>query len=381
VFQISGDKMTKIHELAELGQAVWLDYIRRSFVTEGQLKALIDLGLRGITSNPTIFEKAIAQSSDYDADIQRLTARGKSVDDIFLALSVEDIQQAADLLRPVYNQTNRADGFVSLEVKPTLARDSAGTLAEANRLWSLVNRPNLMVKIPATKEGLPAISSAIAAGININVTLIFALERYDEVMDAYLSGLEQRLAKGQPLDQISSVASFFVSRVDTKVDKLLQVLESQGGLQAEQASRLMGHAAVANAKLAYTRFQAVFQGRRFKQLSEHGAQVQRPLWASTSTKNPSYSDILYVQELIGSQTINTLPQETLEAFLDHGVVRLTLEEGKDQARQDLQSLEELGISMAQVTKELEDEGVAAFSKSFISLMDSLKQKRERLLEG
>jgi transaldolase len=373
--------MTKIHELAELGQAVWLDYIRRSFVTGGQLKALIDLGVRGITSNPTIFEKAIAHSNDYDADIQHLTARGKSVDEIFLALAVEDIQQAADLLRPVYDRTSGADGYVSLEVNPTLARDSAGTLAEAKHLWSLVNRPNLMVKIPATKEGLPAISSAIAAGININVTLIFALERYDEVMEAYLSSLEQRLANGQPLDQIASVASFFVSRVDSKVDKLLQGLESQGGPQAEQASRLMGRAAVANARLAYTRFKAIFQDQRFNRLYEHGAHVQRPLWASTSTKNPSYSDILYVQELIGAQTINTLPQETLEAFLDHGVVRLTLEEGKDQARQDLQSLGELGISMVQVTQELEDEGVGAFAKSFISLIDSLKLKRQRLLEG
>ena len=373
--------MTKIHELAELGQAVWLDYIRRSFVTGGQLKALIDLGVRGITSNPTIFEKAIAHSNDYDADIQHLTARGKSVDEIFLALAVEDIQQAADLLRPVYDRTSGADGYVSLEVNPTLARDSAGTLAEARHLWSLVNRPNLMVKIPATKEGLPAISSAIAAGININVTLIFALERYDEVMEAYLSSLEQRLANGQPLDQIASVASFFVSRVDSKVDKLLQGLESQGGPQAEQASRLMGRAAVANARLAYTRFKAIFQDQRFNRLYEHGAHVQRPLWASTSTKNPSYSDILYVQELIGAQTINTLPQETLEAFLDHGVVRLTLEEGKDQARQDLQSLGELGISMVQVTQELEDEGVGAFAKSFISLIDSLKLKRQKLLEG
>jgi len=238
-----------------------------------------------------------------------------------------------------------------------------------------------MVKIPATKEGLPAISSAIAAGININVTLIFALERYDEVMEAYLSSLEQRLANGQPLDQIASVASFFVSRVDSKVDKLLQGLESQGGPQAEQASHLMGRAAVANARLAYTRFKAIFQDQRFNRLYEHGAHVQRPLWASTSTKNPSYSDILYVQELIGAQTINTLPQETLEAFLDHGVVRLTLEEGKDQARQDLQSLGELGISMVQVTQELEDEGVGAFAKSFISLIDSLKLKRQRLLEG
>jgi len=371
--------MTKIHELAELGQAVWLDYISRSFVRGGQLKALIDLGVRGMTSNPTIFEKAIAHSSDYDADIQSLAAMGKSVDEIFLTLAVEDIQQAADWLRPVYDRTNGADGFVSLEVNPALARDSAGTLAEARRLWSLVNRPNLMVKIPATKEGLPAISSAIAAGININVTLIFSLERYDEVMEAYLSGLEQRLANGQPLDQISSVASFFVSRVDTKVDKLLQVLESQGGSQAELASRLMGHAAVANARMAYTRFTAIFQSQRFKHLYEHGARVQRPLWASTSTKNPSYSDILYVQELIGSQTINTMPQETLEAFLDHGVVRLTLEEGKDQAKQDLQSLSELGISMKQVTQELEDEGVAAFAKSFISLLDSLNEKRQRLL--
>ena len=370
--------MTKIHELAELGQAIWLDYIRRSFITSGELQRLIDLGLRGMTSNPSIFDKAIAQSRDYDEDLLPLINEEKAEEEIFLALAIEDIQQAADLFLPLYQQTRGEDGYVSLEVNPKLAHDTQATIEEAQRLWSLVDRPNLMVKIPATKEGLPAITETLRQGINVNVTLIFSLQRYAEVMAAYIAGLRDRLDAGQSLEQIASVASFFVSRVDTKVDKQLEDIIRQEGQQARLAASLLGKAAIANAKIAHSQFRSVFEGKGFADLKNHGARLQRPLWASTSTKNPQYSDILYVQELIAPHTVNTVPQETLEFFVDHGEVRLTLEDDLDQARIALQSLADLGISMDQVTQELEDEGVAAFAKSFESLMGSIKEKREQL---
>lgn len=376
--------MTKIHELADLGQAIWIDYIRRSFLANGDLQALIDQGLRGMTSNPSIFEKAIAHSDDYDQDMKRLAGEGKSIDEIYTCLAVEDIQQAADLLRPVYEETRGADGFVSMEVNPNLARKTAETITEARKLWELVDRPNLMVKIPATREGLPAITQSIAAGLNINVTLIFSLERYAEVMAAYIAGLEVRLANDQPIDHIASVASFFVSRVDTKVDKRLEAIIKENGHHAKLAHTLRGQAAVANAKIAYSQFKEVFErdsysnDGKFKTLEAQGARLQRPLWASTSTKNPAYSDIKYVQELIGAHTVNTLPQETLEHFLDHGSVQLTLEEDMNQARFVLESLEDIGVSMEQVTRELEEEGVAAFSQSFNSLMQSIDSKRNQL---
>lgn len=363
--------MTKIHELASLGQSVWLDYIRRSFLANGDLQALIEQGLRGMTSNPSIFEKAIAHSDDYDQDMKRLAGEGKTIDEIYTCLAVEDIQQAADLLRPVYEETQRADGYVSMEVNPNLARKTAETISEARKLWELVDRPNLMVKIPATREGLPAITQSIAAGLNINVTLIFSLERYAEVMAAYIAGLEVRLTNGQPIDRIASVASFFVSRVDTKVDKRLEAIIKENGHHAKLAHTLRGQAAVANAKVAYSQFKEVFErgsysgDGKFKTLEAQGARLQRPLWASTSTKNPAYSDIKYVQELIGAHTVNTLPQETLEHFLDHGSVQLTLEEDMNQAHFVLESLEDIGVSMEQVTRELEEEGVAAFSQSLI----------------
>jgi transaldolase/glucose-6-phosphate isomerase len=368
--------MTKIQELAQLGQAIWLDYIQRGFIKDGSLQKLIDLGLRGMTSNPTIFEKAIAHSQDYDRDLAVLARQGKSAAEAYLELAIADIQQAADLLRPVYDQTAGADGYVSLEVSPYLANDSNATAREAHELWKRVDRPNLMIKIPGTQAGLPAITQSIARGININVTLIFSLERYAEVMAAYIKGLELRQAQGQPLNQIASVASFFVSRVDTKVDRLLDEIIRKEGPNAQLAHSLLGKAAVANARMAYAQFKSVFEGGDFRQLAEKGARLQRPLWASTSTKNPAYSDILYVQELIGAHTVNTLPQETLEHFLDHGKVKLTLETGLDQARSDLHSLEHMGISMAQVTRELEDEGVASFSKSFETLLDSIETKRQ-----
>jgi transaldolase/glucose-6-phosphate isomerase len=374
--------MTKLDELAGLGQSIWLDYIRRSFVRGGGLQGLIDLGLRGMTSNPSIFEKAIAHSSDYDEDLERLARQGKNTAEIYASLTLEDIQQAADLLRQVYDLSGGDDGYVSLEVNPTLAHDTQGTISEAKRLWSEVDRPNLMVKIPATKAGLPAITEATASGINVNVTLIFSLERYAEVMAAYLAGLELRLGRGLPIDHIASVASFFVSRVDTKVDKLLEEIVRREGRHAKLAVSLLGQAAVANAKIAYSQFETVFgsasqpDAGTFAPLRAKGGRLQKPLWASTSTKNPTYSDIMYVQELIGPHTVNTLPQETLEFFLDHGEVRQTLTEDLDQSRFVFESLEDIGISMEKVTQELEDEGVTAFSKSFESLMDTIEAKRK-----
>ena len=354
--------MSKMNQLAALGQAVWLDYIRRSFLEDGSLQALIDRGLRGMTSNPTIFDKAIAGSEDYDPAMQVLVSTGKSSEEIYTALTVADIQTAADMLRPVYDANQGQDGFVSLEVAPTLAHDTQGTVQEAKRLWQLVNRPNLMVKIPATREGLPAITQAIAAGVNVNVTLIFSLARYTAVMDAYLSGLEQRIKEGLPIDKIASVASFFVSRVDTKVDGRLEAIIQKEGSQAGQAADLQGKIAVANTKMAYQQFKKTFTSARFEALKSRGAQLQRPLWASTSTKNPAYSDIKYVEELIARDTVNTLPQETLENFEHHGAVKLTIEDGLEAARQALQSLADLGISIEQVTDELEDEGVRSFAK-------------------
>ncbi len=370
--------MTKLHQLAELGQAVWLDYIQRAFMQSGELQKLIDNGLRGMTSNPTIFEKAIAGSQDYDADIARLAKEGRTTQEIYEALAIADIRTAADLLRPVYDATQGADGYVSLEVNPELAYDTPGTIEEARRLWQAVERPNLMVKIPATKEGIPAITEAIAAGVNVNVTLIFSLDRYEEVMEAYLQGLEKRLANGEGVERIASVASFFVSRLDTKVDRLLENIITTESPQAELAARLLGRCAVDNAKLAYQRFRRVFEGERFLALASRGARLQRPLWASTSTKNPKYSDILYVQELIGRHTVNTLPQVTLDAFLDHGKVALTLEDGLEQAQNEINSLGQLGISIDQVTQELEDEGVAAFARSYRDLLGSLREKRALL---
>jgi len=371
--------MSKLHELARLGQAIWLDYIRRSFITSGELQQLIDLGLRGMTSNPTIFEKAINGSSDYLSDLERLTILGNTPLEIYESLAINDIRQAADLLRPVYDSSQGEDGYVSLEVAPDLAHDGAATFSEALRLWSLVERPNLMVKIPATREGLDAITQATAAGVNVNVTLIFSLQRYQQVMAAYVKGLELRLKAGLPVSSIASVASFFVSRLDSKVDQRLEQLMRAEGSRAKKAAGLFGKAAVANARLAYDLFEKFFFGPRFEQLQTRGARMQRPLWASTSTKNPSYSDILYIQELIGAHTVNTLPQNTLDAFFEHGEVRLSLKGHHEEAQRVIDDLEELGISMDQVTQELEDEGVASFAKSFRELIESIAHKSEEVL--
>lgn len=373
--------MNSAEQLQSRGQSIWYDNIQRSLLTNGELAAMIGRHeIRGVTSNPTIFMNAITKSNDYDAGLAPLAHAGWSAEDIFWQLAVEDIQAAADLFRPLYEASEGGDGYVSLEVNPYLAHDTEGTLAEAKRLWQRVNRPNLMVKIPATKAGIPAIAEAIAEGLNINVTLIFSRERYAEVMDAYLRGLEQRVAKGQPVNRIASVASFFVSRVDSKVDGRLQKRVGQGGDQAELAARLPGKAAIANARLAYADFQAVFGSERFQALARHGARVQRPLWASTGTKNPAYSDVLYVEQLIGPHTVNTVPPATLAAFLDHGRVRLSIEDDLAGARQTLADLETLGIHMADVTRELEDEGVASFADAFTSLLKGVEERRAALVD-
>lgn len=366
-----------IHALHELGQSLWYDNIQRRLLENGELAALIGRGdIRGITSNPSIFDNAISRSSDYDTALVSLAWSGLDRRAIFDQLTVEDIRAAADLFRDLYDSTGGGDGFVSLEVDPGLAKDTRATIAEAARLWELVDRPNLMVKIPATAEGIPAIRESIAAGINVNVTLIFSLERYAEVMAAYLAGLEQRLNAGKPVDRLASVASFFVSRVDTKVDRRLEEIVRQEGSQAALASRLLGRAAVANAQLAYAQYRRVFEGEDFARLKAQGARPQRPLWASTSTKNPAYSDVKYVEELVGPGTVNTIPPQTLEAFRDHGNPRLTLTDDLSEARFVMESLEELGISMAQVTRELEEEGVKAFADSFNSLMATIEARRK-----
>ncbi|KPL84523.1 hypothetical protein SE15_05425 [Thermanaerothrix daxensis] len=365
-----------IQKLHALGQSLWYDNIQRRLLENGELARMIDEGIiRGVTSNPTIFHQAIANSNDYDTAIQTMAWAGWSARQIYDQLTVEDIQKAADLFLALYEASQGEDGYVSLEVAPTLAYDTEGTVAEAKRLWNLVSRPNLMIKIPATLPGLPAIRRAIFEGINVNVTLIFSLERYAQVIEAYLSGLEDRLAAGLPIDRIASVASFFVSRVDTKVDKRLEEILRREGPEAEQARTLMGTAAIANARLAYAQFLEAFGSERFKALARHGAKVQRPLWASTSTKNPAYRDVLYVEELIGPQTVNTVPPQTLAAFADHGEVRLTLSAEVSAEKKIIAALEQLRISMAQVTQELEEEGVKAFASAFEALLQTIEERR------
>jgi transaldolase/glucose-6-phosphate isomerase len=364
--------MTKLHELADLGQAIWFDYIRRSFITSGELQALIDEGLRGVTSNPTIFEKAIAGSTDYDDALHRLVAEGKTVEAIYEALALDDIQRAADLLRPVYKQTGGADGYVSLEVNPNLAHDTEGTIAEARRLFTVLERPNVMIKVPATPAGIPAIETLISEGINVNVTLMFSLAHYEAVAEAYVTGLEKLAASGGDLSKVASVASFFISRVDSAVDRALEEIGE---------TELQGKIAIANAKATYARFREVFSDERWERLAVQGARVQRPLWASTSTKNPLYPDTLYVDSLIGSDTVNTVPPATLNALLDHGTVAPTLEAGLGKARAQLAQLAELGVDLKALTQKLQDDGVAAFAKSFEALMAAIAEKREQLLAG
>ncbi len=364
-------------QLHELGQSLWLDNIERRLLRNGELKEMIARGeIRGVTSNPSIFMKAITQSDDYDDQLDDLLDKRMSTREVYEALVVEDIRAAADLFRELYEATQGGDGYVSLEVNPHLAHDTDGTIEEARHLWEAVDRPNLMIKIPATGEGVSAIRDSLAAGLNINITLIFSLERYRAVIEAFLEGLERRVANGQPVDRIASVASFFVSRVDTKVDQRLSELIKKEDPRAQEALRLRGQIAVANAKMAYAQFLSAFAGERFARLRRKGARVQRPLWASTSTKNPEYSDVKYVEELIGPETINTIPPQTLKAFHDHGKARQGLAEGFIEARRDLESVGQVGIAMDQVTAELEDEGVEAFARAFDELIMAIKRRRQ-----
>jgi len=362
--------MKKLEELASVGQSIWLDYIRRTFLTSGELQALIDKGVRGVTSNPAIFEKAIAGSADYDADLRRLVAAGFTTEDIYEHLALEDIRMAADLLLPVYERTGGLDGYVSLEVNPKLAHDSAGTIAEAKRLHAALARPNVMIKVPATPAGIPALTALIAQGINVNVTLIFSVQQYAAVAQAYLLGLEQLLANGGDLSRVASVASFFISRVDSAVDQ---------ELVKRRQHHLVGTAAIANAKVAYAHFRNIFSSNRWQHLAGHGARVQRPLWASTGVKNPAFPDTLYMAELIGRDTVNTVPPATLNAFLDHGEVQATLAENVDAAKRHLDRLMSLGVNLDVITEQLLKEGLATFLKAFDELMASIATKRDCLL--
>jgi transaldolase len=362
--------------LQQLGQSPWHDNIRRQLLTSGALKKMVaDGDITGLTSNPTIFEQAIGGSSDYDEDLRRFARQGKTADQIFDALAIDDIKNAADVLAPVFERTGGKDGYVSIEVAPRLANDTQSTVREARRLWSTVNRSNLMVKIPATAAGVPAIEQSIADGLNINVTLIFSLKRYDEVMDAYLRGLIRRLEGGQKIDRIASVASFFVSRVDTLVDKLLEERIAAGAEKRDLLQNLKGKAAIANAKLAYAEFRRKFSTEAFAGLKNHGANLQRPLWASTSTKNPAYPDLFYVEALVGPDTVDTMPPATLAAYKDHGDPQPRLAKDLDDARRVMDQLAEVGVSMQAVTKKLEEDGVASFAKSFDSLIAVVEKRR------
>jgi transaldolase len=367
-------------KLAEFGQSIWLDYIRRQMITSGDLQRLIAAdGLKGMTSNPAIFEKAISGNRDYDEAIRALALQNQSLEKIYQALTVEDVQLAADVFLPLYEKLDGKDGFVSLEVNPHLARDTAGTIAEARRLWQAVARPNICIKVPATPEGLPAITQLISDGINVNVTLLFGLPRYEKVAEAYIAGLEARAARGHSLKGVASVASFFLSRIDVLIDPQLEKLAASGGPQALAAKNLQGEAAIASAKMAYAIYQRLFGSEPFQSLAAKGARPQRVLWASTGTKNPAYSDVKYVEALIGPDTINTLPPETLDAYRDHGDPAPRLEEGLDHAASILQRLPEFGVDLSRVTQQLEDEGIEKFNKPYDSLIRTLEAKRQAVL--
>ena len=362
---------TPLGRLSQVGQSVWVDFISREALQSGELERMVrEDAVVGLTSNPTIFQKAIASGHSYDDQLREVLEHEEDGGEVFLQLAVTDIQDAADMLRPIWDEGNGQDGYVSLEVDPTLAHDAEGTLGAAQRIWDLVDRPNLLVKIPGTQEGLQAIEDAIARGISINVTLLFSLSRHAEVCDAYVRGLERLVEDGGDPSNIASVASFFVSRVDTEVDKRL---EEKGG-----HDELLGKAAIANAKLAYQTYKEKFAGDRWQALADKGASAQRCLWASTSTKNPDYRDVIYVEELIGPNTVNTMPLETIEAFQDHGEVANALEEDVDAARKVFDDLSAVGIDMEDVGQTLEREGVKKFADSFQELLEDVKQKRDAL---
>jgi transaldolase len=370
--------MNPLKKLTELGQSVWYDYIRRDLYEGPRLKKMIEEdGLRGMTSNPTIFEKAIADSDLYDDDIRRFGGNQKGPANVFEALEVSDVRGAADAFRKVYDATGGDDGFVSIEVGPGLARNTEESLEEARRLWQSCARPNVMVKIPGTEEGLPAIRQCLAEGININVTLLFSVERYRQVMEAYLSALEERVRKGQSVDAIRSVASFFVSRVDTNVDRKLDAIaqdEQRSEADRKLAKDLRSKVAIANARVAYEAFEEVFAGERWKKLAEKGVRVQRPLWASTSTKDPALPDLYYVEALVAPQSVDTVPPETFTAYRDHGDPKVRIHDDLDAAHAAFAGLKQLGIDEKQVYRELEDEGVKKFSDSYDKLLQAVTGK-------
>ncbi|HEX7733989.1 MAG TPA: transaldolase [Ktedonobacteraceae bacterium] len=365
------------------GQSVWYDNIDRAQLASGEFKRMLDEdGIVGVTANPTIFEKSISSGHAYDEQLTQLIGEGKSTSEIYEALVIQDIRTVADLLRPIYDRTNGLDGYVSLEVSPELAHDTEGTLSEARRFWKTVARPNLMIKIPATPAGIPAIEQALTDGININITLIFSLDSYKAVAEAYLSALESRNAEGKDISHIASVASFFVSRVDTLVDKLLEDKIKASSDPKEQAhlKSLEGKAAIANARVVYEEFKRIFGSPRFETLKHSGAHVQRPLWASTSTKNPAYRDVLYAEELLGPDTVDTMPLETIVNFRDHGVVANTVEKDPKGAQAALDELEKVGISYDKVTQQLQDEGVKKFADSFRQLFQGIEGKKKAIQE-
>ena len=360
-----------VKQIHSFGQSIWLDFIDRAIISNGKLKSLIDVdGVRGVTSNPAIFEKAITSSSDYDNDIRTLADGEKSTEEIFFGLAIKDIQNACELFNGIYNESPKgSDGYVSLEVSPFLALDGEGTLAQAKQLWKAVDRENVMIKIPGTKPGLDAIRKAIAHGININVTLLFGLPRYEEVAEAYIAGLEDHLAAGHSIEHISSVASFFLSRIDVLVDPMLD----EKGL-----GDLKGEVAIASAKKAYEIYKRVFSGERWEKLAAKGAKPQRLLWASTSSKNPAFKDTKYVEALIGPDTVDTVPLETIEAFRDHGIAANTLESGLDKATETLERIKAAGIDIDAITQQLEDEGIDKFNKPFEKLLKSIEDQVEKV---
>jgi transaldolase len=360
-----------VKQIHDFGQSIWLDFIDRQILKSGKLKQMIEEdGLRGVTSNPAIFEKAISSSSDYDADIAALAKDGQTTEELFFELAVKDIQDACDVFDPVYNdEVVGADGYVSLEVSPFLALDTEGTAKQAEELWKKVDRKNVMIKIPGTQPGLAAIRQTIAKGINVNVTLLFGLERYEAVTEAYISGLEDHLAAGHSIGHISSVASFFLSRIDVVVDPLL---EEKG------EKSLMGEVAIASAKKAYEIYKRVFSTERWQKLAEQGAKPQRLLWASTGSKNPAFKDTKYVEALIGQDTVDTVPLETIDAFRDHGIAADTLEQGLEEATATLEKLKELGIDLNAITQQLEDEGIEKFNKPFEKLLKAIEEQKNKV---
>jgi len=366
--------MNRLQKIKEFGQSVWLDNLSRPLLTTGKLKRLIEEdGICGITSNPAIFHKAMTEGDAYDAQIRELALKKKNTTEVYESLAVKDIQDAADVLRPVFAQTKGADGFVSLEVSPHLASDTKRTLAEAQRLWNWVARPNVMIKIPGTPEGIPAIREALTRGINVNVTLLFSVKAYAKVIEAHIKAMEARHKNGDRLDTVSSVVSFFISRIDTKVDKVLDTLGT------DAAKALRGKTALANAKLAYQLWQDRYSGDRWAKLAKAGARVQRPLWASTAVKDPAYRDVLYVEPLIGPSTVNTMPDETVDAFRDHGEAAVTVEQGVEEAKGTIEGLKAIGLDIEQVTAELVTEGVDKFIKPFVALLAALELKRKKYL--